>query len=195
LGSQPGNPDVHSKYIASLSPDAATREEEVAAIGIESVEKSAMTIFPKENDRPFLYDYQMKGFFKDACSSLSRVGVDKSIPKAERPKGSTKSAKLEAYRKVIDGLIFVFPRKCFFVLSGPMGQCQRPIRVDTPQGPRVALANSETIPAGSTVEMEVRLLDTGHDGVVREWLDYGALRGLGQWRNSSKGRFTWEELT
>lgn len=29
---------------------------------------------------------------------------------------------------------------------------------------------------------------------VREWLDYGMLRGLGQWRNSGKGRFTWEEI-
>ena len=27
--------------------------------------------------------------------------------------------------------------------------------------------------------------------VVREWLDYGQLRGIGQWRNSGKGRFTY----
>lgn len=27
-----------------------------------------------------------------------------------------------------------------------------------------------------------------------EWLDYGKLRGLGQWRNSGKGRFTYELL-
>lgn len=27
-----------------------------------------------------------------------------------------------------------------------------------------------------------------------EWLDYGKLRGLGQWRNSGKGRFTYEIL-
>lgn len=29
---------------------------------------------------------------------------------------------------------------------------------------------------------------------VREWLDYGALRGLFQWRNSGKGRFEWKEV-
>ena len=29
---------------------------------------------------------------------------------------------------------------------------------------------------------------------VREWLDYGMYRGLGQWRNSGKGRMVWEEL-
>ena len=30
--------------------------------------------------------------------------------------------------------------------------------------------------------------------VCREWLDYGRVRGIGQWRNSGKGRFTWEEI-
>jgi hypothetical protein len=29
---------------------------------------------------------------------------------------------------------------------------------------------------------------------VEEWLDYGCLRGLGQWRNSGKGRFFWERI-
>ena len=33
-----------------------------------------MTVFPRTEDgRPFLYDYQIKGFFKDACGCLSRV--------------------------------------------------------------------------------------------------------------------------
>jgi hypothetical protein len=38
------------------------------------------------------------------------------------------------------------------------------------------------------------LLDESKETVVREWLDYGKLRGLGQWRNSGKGRFSWEVL-
>ena len=42
--------------------------------------------------------------------------------------------------------------------------------------------------------MHVTCLDPAHMAAVREWLDYGQLRGLGQWRNSGKGRFTWEEL-
>ena len=28
----------------------------------------------------------------------------------------------------------------------------------------------------------------------RECLDYGVLRGIGQWRNSGKGRYLWEEI-
>lgn len=29
---------------------------------------------------------------------------------------------------------------------------------------------------------------------MREWLDYGKWSGIGQWRNSGKGRFLWAEL-
>ena len=39
-----------------------------------------------------------------------------------------------------------------------------------------------------------QLVERVKDGSVREWLDYGALRGLFQWRNSGKGRFEWEEV-
>lgn len=30
--------------------------------------------------------------------------------------------------------------------------------------------------------------------VVREALDYARLKGIGQWRNSGRGRATWEEV-
>ena len=59
----------------------------------------------------------------------------------------------------------------------------------------MALACSETVPAGSTLTFSVLCMDDSHVNAVREWLDYGFLRGLGQWRNSGKGRYTWEELS
>ena len=39
--------------------------------------------------------------------------------------------------------------------------------------------------------IDLTLLDDSHEKAVREWLDYGILRGIGQWRNSGKGRFTY----
>ena len=38
------------------------------------------------------------------------------------------------------------------------------------------------------------MLNPDLEDVVREWLDYGALRGIGQWRNSGMGRIKWEEV-
>ena len=180
LGTAAGSPEVHSEFIASKAPDAKTLEEEVAQLGAEEVEKSSMTVFPREDGKPFLYDYQIKGFFKDACQSLNRVP-------------GTKSKELKAYKKVIDTTIFVFPRKILFENGGgEIGECQRPLRAQTAQGERIALAHSETMPVGSKIQCEIRLLDPAKEEVVKEWLDYGELRGLGQWRNSGKGRFTWE---
>lgn len=181
LGTSSSNPDIHREFIASKAPDAQTLEQEVEAIGVDASVEKSMTIFPKREGVPFFWDYQIKGFFKDACGSLARVP-------------GTKSNAQKAYKKVIDGTVFVFPREIPVKLNGVMGNCQRPLRAETAQGPRVALANSETVPSGSSIELEIRLLDLRSEGLVREWLDYGALRGLGQWRNSGKGRFNWEEI-
>lgn len=182
LGTANSNPDIHREYIASKAPDAPTTAEEVEALGVDQVIEKAMTIFPKNEDGiPFLYDYQIKGMFKDAAGMLTRVP-------------GTESKKIKAYKKVIDGVIFVEPRKIPFELSGPIGNCQRPLRASTPQGDRVALADSESVPAGSTITFTIILLSKEHKDAVKEWLDYGALRGIGQWRNSGKGRFTWEEI-
>lgn len=51
-----------------------------------------------------------------------------------------------------------------------------------------------TIPDGSSVEFTILLFDEKLEPAVREWLDYGKYSGFGQWRNSGKGRYTWEEI-
>ncbi len=182
LGTASSNPEIHREFIASKAPDAVSREEEVEAIGAEEVTEKAMTVFPRLQDgTPFLWDYQCKGFFKDSCGMLKRVP-------------GTKSNKIKAYKKIIDGLVFVSPRKIPITVNGEgMGECQRPLRAQTAQGERIALAHSETVPAGSSVEFEITCLDSKFEKTVKEWLDYGKLRGFGAWRNSGKGRFEYEE--
>lgn len=194
LGTSPMNEEVYRDFIGSKAPDAATVEDEVAALGADAVIEKGMTGFPRdEAGRPFLYDYQIKGFFKDACSMLSRV-AGKDPETGKKRKDVNESGKLTAFKKVIDGMIFPAPRRIPVEFEGDVQLCQRPLRAMTMQGERVALAISEEIPAGATLTFTVTCLDPAHMAAVREWLDYGQLRGLGQWRNSGKGRFTWEEL-
>lgn len=182
LGTSPANEDVYRDFIGSKAPDAATVDDEVAAIGADAVVEKGMTVFPRlEDGTPFLYDYQIKGFFKDTCSGLRKV------------KG-TKSEKIKAFKKEIDRLIFPEPRCIPIRFEGEVGECQRPLRAQTAQGERVSLAISEQVPAGATVEFTVVCLSDNHEKVVREWLDYGRFSGIGQWRNSGKGRFTWEKI-
>jgi len=182
LGTCSNDPCVQAEFIASKAPDALSTAEEVAAVGVDEVVSKGMTVFPKENGRPFVYDYQIKGFFKDACSAMSRV------------KGS-KSSKIKAYKKIIDGLIFPQPRKIFLNMpcGTVIGSCQRPLRAATAQGERIALANSETVAVGTTLEFDIKILEDSYVELVEELLDYGSLKGLGQWRNSGKGRFSWEK--
>ena len=192
LGTWPSNQNIAREFIASKSPDAATVEDEVAALGADAVADKGMTVFPRnETGQPVLYDYQIKGFFKDSCGMLGRIGGKTETGKK---KAVNESGKITAYKKVIDGLIFVSPRMIPICFSGEMSECQRPLRAQTAQGERVSLANSEQIPAGSTCEFEVLCMDDSHEKAVLEWLNYGAMRGIGQWRNSGKGRFTYEVL-
>lgn len=179
LGSAPNNKELMESYIASKAPDAMSMAEEIEAVGAEEVLEKAMTVFPRHEGKPIMYDYQIKGFFKDSCGALRKVK-------------EKKSSKIKAYKKEIDGLIFVSPRHIEIRFEGEMGNCQRPLRASTPLGERIALANSEEIPAGAILEFDVTCLMDEHVELVKEWLDYGQLRGLGQWRNSGKGRFVCE---
>lgn len=182
LGTASGNPDIHGEYIASKAPNPKSMTEEIEAIGEEAVKEKGMTVFPRNKEGiPILWDYQIKGFFKDTCSALRKVP-------------GSQSSKIKAFKKEIDGLIFIKEREIPYQFEGKTGECQRPLRASTAQGERVSIANSETIPAGAFVEFTVLMLTDTHEKAVREWLDYGILRGLGQWRNSGKGRFVWEEV-
>lgn len=91
LGMTPGDPEIYGNWIASKAPEPENGAEEVGVIeGMEAVE-DATTCFPRTEDGvPFCWDYQIKGFFKDACSSLRRVP-------------GTRSSKLTAFKKVIGG--------------------------------------------------------------------------------------------
>lgn len=184
LGMSPADAEIYGKWIASKAPEPELADEEVAAVeGTEGAE-DATTCFPRTEDgTPFCWDYQIKGFFKDACSSLRRVT-------------GTRSSKLTAFKKVIDGTIFVEERVIPFELpeGAECGRCERPLRASSATGERVALAASETVPAGTVIEFTVLVMNPKDAETVREWLDYGRLRGLFQWRNSGKGRFVWEEV-
>lgn len=172
--------EVYQSWIASNAPDAASLEEEIETLGVEEVAKQGMTGFHRLNGVPVIYDYVLKGFFKDACSMLRRV-----------PK--TLSSKITAHKKVIDGLLFVTPRRIPLDLSGgEMSTLERPLRAQTAQGERIALACSEMAPIGSAITFAVQILGGVTEELLREWLDYGALRGLGQWRNAGYGRFSYE---
>lgn len=191
LGTSCANKEVHKEFIASKSADAAKSAEELEALPAETLENKAKTVFPRlEDGKPFMYDYQIRGMLKEA------LGIQCDLLKEGEVKvGKTKLSKY-SHKKIVDNFVFVSPRK--IRLSNDVGEdCVRPLRAETMRGERVSLATSETVPAGTTMEFTITLLagDAKFEQLIRDCLDYGALKGLGQWRNSGCGRFSWEDIS
>lgn len=182
LGTLTGDKDLYRNYIGDKAPDAKTLEEEVAAIGVEGAVEKGKTFFPKNSEgKAFIYDYQIRGFFKSACSALSKVQ-------------GTIASNVKAFKKKIDTTIFVRDRENVITGYTEITECQRPLRASTPQGERVSIAISEEIAEGAQVEFTVRCLIDGDVKLVEELLGYGQYNGLCQWRNSGHGSFSYEIL-
>ena len=196
LGTGNSNQEIHSEFIASKAPDAKSREEEIAAIGREAVEEKTTTIFSKDTDgTPVLFNYQVKGFFKEACGMLRRMTGEAC---------AKESLKMKNYKKTIDGCIEPkgeasgYSRKIRLIVPEGVDitnieTLQRPLRGQTAQGERIALAASEMLPAGTKAEFWIEAPEACEKAIY-EWLKYGEKHGLCQWRNAGYGRFTFEVL-
>ena len=181
LGTTSNNPELRREYIMKKNPNGVDEEEDEGFDIDEQLEKD-MTVFPRLPDgRPFIWDYMIKGFFKDAQAAMNKIP----------------DQKMSSYKKIIDGLIFVKERKIPMNMPerSEVSTCTRPLRTSGPKGERVALASSEQVPAGTTMEFTVQVLDPKLMNTVIRWFNYGRFKGLGQWRNSGKGRFSWENLS
>jgi len=73
---------------------------------------------------------------------------------------------------------------------------QRSLRAMTAQGPRVTLAKSEVVPAGSKLKFTLQVMEGSKitEEVLTKLFDYGQLTGLGQWRNAGYGLFSYEMM-
>lgn len=192
LGSSPGDKEVFKNFIV----DKAKTPEERAAADLDTEfvldqEEKKRTYFyrdPKTGEL-ILRPYQIKGFLKEAINTL----------KADLKVLSAKSK--------VDEYVFVRGKTIKITRDGesltqPDYLLERPLRAMTMQGPRVALASSEAVSAeeGWELEVEISLINNAGTAkskpitweVIEAALDYGALKGLLQWRNGGYGSFDWE---
>lgn len=178
LGTVPKDKDVYAAYIATKAPKVKQSEEEVETVPEEddkemkAAEARGWTGFHKDENGIFIYSYMIKGFLKSAQETLQELDAVKKIP---------------AYKKWIDRLVFVHPRRIYFGQAEPDPHLSRPLRTMTPKGERVTVARSDTVKAGKVLKFQIELFDN-KKGYTWEHLavlfDYGAYVGLGQWRGS-----------
>lgn len=191
LGTKAANKDVFADFIASKCPDDDARRQELETA--EHREEAGTTVFHRDADGDLiLWDYQVKGFLKEAADIMRQAEEEpaqvEGQKKARKRWGSAKSK--------FDNFVFVSPRQIKLGKKAPDGICERPLRAQTMQGPRVSLARSELISAGTSFFVEIDLIPGAPitEAMIRQCLDYGKFKGIGQWRNSGKGRFTWKEI-
>jgi len=184
LGSQPTR-DLATQYLAKKH-GFAIAEDEVESLP-DALEQATTVFhrFPGNGDEVLgLYDYQIKGFLKAAGQVLN--GQLKM----------TNGKPLRALRSKVVKLVFVSPRR--IPLSLPEGGegvdvVERPLRAQTAQGERVALARSESVPEGTWFRCGLTVFPGQiTEEVLVELLDYGFYQGLGQWRGGGYGRFRYE---
>ncbi|MDD5328278.1 MAG: hypothetical protein PHY02_10790 [Phycisphaerae bacterium] len=190
LGTLAGNPQTATEFILSKNKKDQPEQDEVDALPPEEALENKSTVFPKEDGKPFLWNYQLKGHFKKACLAMIMSGT---MTKDELKKlGLTNYL----YKRTIDLLLFCTPRKMFFTLpkGGEIEFLERPLRGETARGERISLARSEMLPAGTTFAAEITTMNPKLEPFIVKWLDYGAIHGLLQWRNASFGSFTYKIL-
>ena len=198
LGSCPANPEIYKKFIADKLADLKKGEEEIGMLPTpeqlaemeKDIKTQGFTVFLRDGDNLCISGHVVKGFFKAAMNTL----------KSQLSIGSPKSK--------IDELLFIgeryipLKRKNGDFITKPDRICERSLRAETMQGPRVSLAASEEVDEW-VVEVTLTLVDNAGSAkskpltweAIYECLDYGGLKGLGQWRNSGLGSFTWKEVT
>lgn len=188
LGTAPANPDVYSDFIAK-KVDKERLADELKSLPQEDLEEKGMTVFHRDDDGDVvLLDYQVKGFIKEAFKAFCEFGEIK-LPHGQ------KVSKYTAQR-VVDNFIFIYPFEIKIQMpeNGEVTKNVRPLRGQTQQGERVALACSEQVPKGSFIEFTVEWNNPTLKNTVIDSLDYGSKKGIGQWRNSGMGRFEWTEI-
>ncbi len=190
LGTVSGNKELAEGYILANNPNGIAQDEQDGLVDVEGEIEKSSTFFYRDGDKePILMDYQVKGFFKDACEQMIHSGAF--------TKDELRGPRLTQYlyKKTIDKQIFVFPRLIKLQGWKSSGFLERPLRAETMKGERICLARSEIAPVGTWVEIEIVTMNEGLGKYVEQWLKYGKLFGMGQWRSGGYGRFHWEDVS
>ena len=172
LGSQPGK-NVAEEYLLAKAraqnPGLNTDDEAESLTEDEALEKGTTVFHKHPEGRYLLFNYQQKGFVKEVARIFNGHQGVKNM------------------RNKVANLLWVHPRRIYLNLpeGAEVDYLERPLRAETAQGPRVALARSEMLPAGTWFECYLRVYKSDlTEELLRDLLSFGRDQGLGQWRSS-----------
>lgn len=210
LGTVPKDKEVYKTYIETKKPEDNMENESQT---VEEIEEKGWTGFMSDEKGLFVWDYFVKGFLKHAGNVLKETVKIKALRSKIDDFVFVFPRRIYFGKKQVDGEVYfplkmpdgVIDRGCEHAWCGsvyekgtkiePDGVFERPLRAQTMQGPRVTLARSDYISAGTQFEFEIKLYPPHkaiNEELIKTLLDYGQYMGFGQFRNGSFGRFSYE---
>lgn len=177
LGTVPYDKEVFATHVQKKARDEGVPEDQLEqeVSSVESIEEKGWTGFFKDENGLFISSHMIKGFLKNAAFVLKE------------------QTKVKNAKSKVNNFVFISPKNIYVGKHEPDGEIERPLRAETMQGPRVALARSDYLKEGTSFYCFIDILDNKEitEKYIRELLKYGEFMGLGQWRNSGKGQFSY----
>lgn len=174
------HPSFRDRVEASRRAKADARRNDEVDPEDDPAPLPVTSFFRDADGTPMLFNYQVFGHLKESANILkTALGVI-------------------ALRSKIENYCVITPRRIRF--SQPIyGEISRPLRAQTAMGPRVAIATSDVVNAGAELAFDVHILPNPKSevtpAVIREILDWGQYRGMGQWRTGGWGLYELVEFT
>lgn len=136
-----------------------------------------------------LWAHQLKGLIK----GTSKTFALKVPGKVKGDASATTDIQTKVYVRAVDWSQRIPLMREGQRITEPDRLYERPLRAQTPQGPRVSIAVSECL--DPPVSCTFRIVTLRGSRITREHLDtilsVGEFEGLGQWRSGGKGVFTY----
>lgn len=162
---------------------------------LNELELKGTTVFfwDKEKNLPCIGDHMIYGFMKAAGEALART---------KERKNATMLQSISYTQSIInqhvrcDQRFITFDKDIMRKEDGSPLYLQRSLRAETAQGPRISLAKSEQVDAGAKIQFSLKILKDSPltQEILTTIFQYGEFTGLGQWRNSGFGEFTFEMM-
>jgi hypothetical protein len=162
---------------------------------VDNQEATRATIFmrdPKTN-HPYIASHLLLGNIKAICTVLTNNN-DKSIFKYKSQLAESMSMDI----KVVEDKLFPMNEKgeIIDIEKNDLGErsiCERPLRFNTPQGVKSAIATSEILKSPEfECTLRARSGSVFTESVLHQIFSYGRQLGLGAWRNAGHGNYLYQ---
>lgn len=212
ISAEKGDEETHrlvDKLEEMTGVELSAEERKLALAGkLESLKETlnsvgagaGTTVFfwDKETDRPCIGDHMIYGYLKAAAEALGRAKSKDAAAAEEKTRGVMLKS-ISYTQSIINQHIrceqqfIAFDNGVVETGTGQTQYLQRSLRAMTAQGPRVTLAKSEQVKAGSHLEFTLKVLKGSPltETVLKQLFDYGEFTGFGQWRNAGYGMFSY----